>query len=227
MEVKLIVATGKQTGKELVVKGPTFLIGRDEQCQLRPQSSLVSRKHCVILVEETSVAVEDCGSTNHTFVNEEQLHQRRELRSGDRIRVGTLGLDVRFDAGVQEQPKAHRVHQTAARAVGSAAAGDDDEIDISNWLSDDNAKPGAPRSRNAPAAGTDTLSGTSLVDTTAIPAPAPAPSSSPPKKEKEEGKKKAVPAKTTGKLQRSAKPPAESSGAAADDALRQFFHRKK
>ena len=54
MEVKLIVANGKQAGKEIPVAGHTFLIGRGEGCQLRPQCSEVSRKHCAILIEEGS-----------------------------------------------------------------------------------------------------------------------------------------------------------------------------
>ena len=100
MEVKLVVMKGKQAGKEISVPGPKFLIGRGSECQLRPQSNLVSRKHCAILVEHESVIIEDFGSTNHTFVNDEQVAAPRQIKTGDRIRVGMLELEVRLSVSM-------------------------------------------------------------------------------------------------------------------------------
>jgi predicted component of type VI protein secretion system len=221
MEVKLVVASGKQTGKEVVVACAKFLIGRGEECQLRPQSSMVSRKHCAIYVEGSSVAIEDCGSTNGTFVNDQQIHERRALVSGDRIRVGMWGLEVRFDAAVAEpkKPNAESVQKAAVHATSAPRTGDED-IDISSWLDDDDdTKAGVHSSPKGEPASGDTMAGKSLIDTTAIPAPVVPPS--PAKKEE----KKAAPLKAAGKSHY--KPTTESSGAAADDALRQFFHRRK
>lgn len=50
MEAILIVASGKNAGRKIAVRGPKFFIGRAEDCQLRPTSDLVSRHHCVIMV---------------------------------------------------------------------------------------------------------------------------------------------------------------------------------
>lgn len=105
MEVKLVVANGKQTGKEIPIKGPHFLIGRGEGCQLRPQSSEVSRKHCDIVVEKGAAAIEDCGSTNGTFLNDHRITGRQELKDGDRLRVGVLALEVRVIAGAAAEKK--------------------------------------------------------------------------------------------------------------------------
>ena len=58
MEVTLIVANGKQMGKKISVSSSKFLIGRGEECHLRPQSSMVSRKHCLISIEDNSAAIE-------------------------------------------------------------------------------------------------------------------------------------------------------------------------
>jgi pSer/pThr/pTyr-binding forkhead associated (FHA) protein len=52
----------------------------------------ISSRHAAVLVDAASgnVSVEDTGSTNGTFVNEEHLgfNGRRELRDGDRVRFG-------------------------------------------------------------------------------------------------------------------------------------------
>ena len=104
MEVNLIVANGKLMGKKIPVASSKFLIGRGEECNLRPQSSMVSRKHCVILVERDSAAIEDLGSTNGTFVNDERLAERRQLNNGDRIKVGMLELEVQLAVAERRRP---------------------------------------------------------------------------------------------------------------------------
>jgi len=228
MEVNLIIANGKQMGKKISISSSKFLIGRGEECHLRPQSSLVSRKHCVILIEGNSAAIEDLGSTNGTFVNNEKLEERRELKSGDRIKVGMLGLEVQLAVGVGGTKKAdiHSVQEAAARTVAAASAAEED-FDVSRWLGEDkdDATAVSPPHKGA-SVGDDTMAGKSLVDTTAIPVP-------PPHKKEEEEKKKQEkkepqpPARTIGKILRPTKPTTESSGEAADDALRHFFHRKK
>jgi pSer/pThr/pTyr-binding forkhead associated (FHA) protein len=224
MEVKLVVANGKQAGKEISVKSPKFVIGRNEDCELRPQSHLVSRRHCAILIEDEVAIVEDLGSTNGTFVNDEKLEGRRELKTGDRIKIGLLEVDVQLPVAVggKRMPKVQNVQEAAIRTAATAAAAPDDDIDVSRWLGeDDDDALNLPPPAKKPAVGDDTVAGTSMMDTTAMAVPA-----SP--KTKEEEKKKESPSKAVGKLNRAAmKPTTDSSGTAADDALRHFFHRKK
>jgi pSer/pThr/pTyr-binding forkhead associated (FHA) protein len=225
MEVKLVVANGKQAGKEIPVKPPKFVIGRNEDCQLRPQSHLVSRYHCAILVGENSAAIEDLGSTNGTFVNGEKLAGRHELKTGDRIKVGLLEIEVHVPVVAEAKPKpnAQTVQQLPVRAASSPAAGEDD-LDISRWFTDDDDALNVPPPAKKPSIGDDTHAGTSLTDTAAMPVPS-SPTLHASEKE-EEKKKKESPGKSSAKLIRP-KPTADSSGAAADDALRHFFHRKK
>lgn len=220
MEIKLIVAGGKQTGKEIPIVGRKFLIGRAEECQLRPQHTEVSRKHCVILVEEGAASIEDCGSTNGTFVNDQRIAGRRELKDGDRIRVGMLALVVRLTAAAGEKKaKVQTVQEAAARTVASPIITGDD-LDISSWLGDESTLELAP-TRKQPVTAGDTMAGKSLDDTGSIPVPHI-------ENKKEEAKKKEPPAKTPGKPHALPRKPAPGdSGAAADDALRQLFHRRK
>jgi pSer/pThr/pTyr-binding forkhead associated (FHA) protein len=228
MEVNLIVANGQQMGKKFPIAAPKFLIGRGEECALRPQSSLVSRKHCVILIEKDSAAIEDLGSTNGTFVNGEKLIEPRVLKSGDRIKVGMLELEVQLAVATgKKKAEIQTVQQAAARTVAAAAVSDDD-FDVSRWLGEEDEAIITPN-RKEPSVGDDTMSGKSMVDTTAMTLPPPHQQAA---ERKEEEKQKRMPpqpaTKTVGKILRPPpKPTTESSGAAADDALRRHFLHKK
>jgi pSer/pThr/pTyr-binding forkhead associated (FHA) protein len=226
MKVKLVIVGGKQAGMEIRVRKPKFLVGRGEECQLRPQSHLISRKHCAILVENGSAAIEDFGSTNGTFLNDERIQQRRDLHDGDRIKIGKLELEARLtDDGEGKKPaKVESAPEpaAAARKVASTASSDDDEI--SQWLTEDSDGPSAAAPAGKPrAVGTevaainDTVTGKVADDTTtSMPA-----DHSPSKKEKP------LPTKVVGQFKRPAKPMAESSRSAAEDMLKQFFPGKK
>jgi len=52
----------------------------------------VSRRHARILQTPDGYIIEDLGSKNHTFVNEERLNdgQRQPLKSGDKVRFGRV-----------------------------------------------------------------------------------------------------------------------------------------
>src|ERR1700690_3341983 len=94
MEVRLKVLVGPNAGRELPVAGPKFLVGRAEDCQLRPRSDLISRHHCALLIEENFVAVRDFGSKNGTHVNGERVLGERELKSGDKLTIGPLEFEI-------------------------------------------------------------------------------------------------------------------------------------
>ena len=129
MEVKLVVANGKNIGQEIPVTGPKFLIGRADDCQLRPRSDVISRYHCVILVEESFISVRDFGSKNGTFVNDEQIMGEQELHDGDRLRVGQLEFDVDLSGG--KRGARAEEFQKASPSADNAALG---QFDLSDWM---------------------------------------------------------------------------------------------
>lgn len=63
-----------------------------EQVDIPLSDATISSRHAAIIVEGTSgtVQVEDTGSTNGTFVNEEHIgfNGKRDLRDGDKVRFG-------------------------------------------------------------------------------------------------------------------------------------------
>lgn len=223
MEVKLIVASGKHAGQEVPVKGPKFLIGRAEDCQLRPRSDLVSRQHCAILVEEGFVAVRDFDSSNGTYVNGERIKGERPLKTGDRLQVGQLEFEVQLvvEVGGKRKPKVHSVQEAAARTVESAT---DDEVDLSRWLDDEeeDALTGeTPLGRTA--AGETQTNEATRAD--AAPATGPSPQASEEEDQNQKKEEEKKPGKVVGVWQGGKKPKAASSRDAAADTLRNFFKR--
>ena len=216
MEVKLVVIGGKHAGTAIPIPGPKFLIGRGEGCHFRPQSHLVSRKHCAIVVQEGSVTIEDAGSTNGTFVNDERVQQQRELKSGDRIKVGGFELEVELSATLEgkKKPKVNNVQEAAARTV-AASVSPEGELDVSGWLADEEAeqKPASPSPKAAARAGHVCGQGHRRHDNHAG-------QPGPPEKEKDKQKPRPKPGSTS---LRAAKPMADSSRTAAEDVLRHSF----
>jgi len=102
-QVELRVVSGKQTGSVISLPTGKFLIGREQDCHLRPNSDLISRHHCAFTVDEYAVQVRDLGSTNGTIVNGERIRGAVLLNPGDRVTVGKLDFEVVID-GVPSTP---------------------------------------------------------------------------------------------------------------------------
>ena len=136
MQLKLKVLEGSQVGAEVPVPGPKFFVGRGEDCQLRPRSDMVSRHHCVLLVEQGYAAVRDFGSKNGTYVNGERVQGEQTLKAGDTLVIGPLKFEVLLTAtiGGPKLPKVKDVKEAAGRTV---ARGGREEVDINDWLNDD------------------------------------------------------------------------------------------
>ena len=70
-------------------------VGRAPECELRLDDTYASSQHARIFGKNGSWYVEDLGSTNGTFVNEQKLAAPAMLQPGDRIRVGGTVLELR------------------------------------------------------------------------------------------------------------------------------------
>ena len=138
MQVSLKVVGGKNDGRLIAINVPEFVIGRGETAHLRPQSDLVSRAHCSVLVADGKVVLRDLGSRNGTFLNDERLEGEQQVTIGDRFRVGRLQFEFQIDHAVagSKKPKVEGVREAAARTAATAGEDFDDES-ITDWLSQD------------------------------------------------------------------------------------------
>ena len=138
MELKLKITDGKNAGQEVPVSGRKFFIGRAEDCHLRPGSDLISRHHCVLLIEDGYVGIRDFGSKNGTFVNDERVVGERELKPGDRLKVGPLHFEVHMTHGIaaKKRPPVADMQEAAARTADVASSSN---INVDQWLSEESA----------------------------------------------------------------------------------------
>ena len=80
------------TGREHPLTGETITIGRAIQNDIVITSKRVSREHACVRREGWRVMLEDLGSTNGTFLNDERILAPVALHDGDRIKIGDVIL---------------------------------------------------------------------------------------------------------------------------------------
>jgi hypothetical protein len=89
-------------GRRIAVRDG-MIVGRDARCELALDDGKASRRHARLIVEGSVVEIEDLGSSNGTALNGTKI-QRRVLRSGDEIVIGTTAL--RFVEAAAKAPAA-------------------------------------------------------------------------------------------------------------------------
>ena len=92
LTAELKVVGGRHHGRIIPLNTSKFLVGREQDCHLRPNSEMVSRHHCVFVLDDYTVRLRDLGSTNGTFVNNQRVRGIVTLKAGDLIRIGKLDL---------------------------------------------------------------------------------------------------------------------------------------
>jgi hypothetical protein len=78
------------TGREHPLTGDIITIGRAVESNIVITSKRVSREHARVQREGWRVILEDLGSTNGTFLNDERILDPVELRDEDRIKIGDV-----------------------------------------------------------------------------------------------------------------------------------------
>jgi pSer/pThr/pTyr-binding forkhead associated (FHA) protein len=137
MKLSIVVLTpGPTEGREVPIRTPTFLIGREPGCQLRPASPQVSGRHCALVQRQGKVLARDLGSASGTFVNDRPLYGEVELHDGDRLRVGPLLFAIHLKATL---PVNLPTPLPPTRTAGQPAS----EDDIAAMLLEEDSSPSA------------------------------------------------------------------------------------
>ncbi|MBQ7029217.1 MAG: FHA domain-containing protein, partial [Thermoguttaceae bacterium] len=119
MKVALKVVGGTRTGQTVPISIPQFMIGRADDCHLKPRSELISRYHCAILTDDGYVAVRDLGSKNGVYVNGQRVSIEQELKNGDHLVVGPLEFEVVLTVALkgETKPKVSSISEVVSRTV--------------------------------------------------------------------------------------------------------------
>lgn len=101
----LEIVEGSEAGKQLSISGPID-IGREPSLALALDDTQASRRHARISIQNNAVVVEDLGSTNGTYVNDQPIQAPRVIQAGDRVRIGLTVLQLRSPQQVAARPSA-------------------------------------------------------------------------------------------------------------------------
>jgi anti-anti-sigma factor len=95
MDVRLAVQSGELLGREITVRLPEFVIGRDVSCHFRIDHDQVSDRHCRIFRRGLQILIQDLESISGTAVNDEYV-LTAVLHAGDHVKVGPTSFEVRI-----------------------------------------------------------------------------------------------------------------------------------
>lgn len=154
-----------------------MVVGRDEDCDLRIASTLVSRRHCSLMATPEGVVVKDLGSQNGTHVNDVPINEPTLLREGDTLRIGAFVLSVpahprvKLPPGQKQEASENEIADWLTEPGGNTSGSDTAVISMRR---SDKPKPSEPKPQpaatNAPA---PAAAATVATAATAVPAARP------------------------------------------------------
>lgn len=93
--------TGDDLGKRFRLEARTAVIGRSPNVQIQIADRSVSRNHALCTKHGSSHFMTDLNSANGTFVNEQRIGVRHELKDGDIVRTGTVVFKYFSSANIE------------------------------------------------------------------------------------------------------------------------------
>lgn len=90
MPARLVMKFGPMKGKVFPLDGDNITVGREVGNTIIIEDKELSRHHARILLSNGVYSIEDTGSTNGTFINEQRVTTAAPLRSGDVIALGEV-----------------------------------------------------------------------------------------------------------------------------------------
>src|SRR5262245_62494024 len=101
----LVILYGGELGRRIPLSPVEASIGRDDDNAIHVDIDTISRRHARLFVRMGAHWLEDLGSTNGTFLNEERLSRSMPLRNGDLLRCG--GAVFKFIEGGNLEAQYH------------------------------------------------------------------------------------------------------------------------
>ena len=102
----LVVLKGLNAKQSITLEKDRILLGRNASCDivLPANDFAVSREHACILRIQGKFFIEDMGSRNGTYVNNQSVTERRQLSDNDRIRICDFLYGYHETPSIQKPP---------------------------------------------------------------------------------------------------------------------------
>ena len=112
----LTMTAGPDVGRVIsLAPGAPATFGRSDECTHVFNDGGLSRSHARVIWLAGTNAVEDLGSTNGTFVNDDRIAELTSLRDGDRLQFGS-SVAFRYSMVTEEEEaNLRRVHEASTR----------------------------------------------------------------------------------------------------------------
>lgn len=154
MEVRLVIKKGATRSKVIKLRNTETIVGRRNDCDLRIESSAVSRRHCLLRVHGGKLTIEDLDSINGTLVNGEKVKGKATLKPGDKLQIGPVTFHVEVGEEMPEAPpptpkpvvKTHsskrlKPESPTARIPPRHRDEEEEELDVLPFADDSNDEP--------------------------------------------------------------------------------------
>ena len=89
----LKVLQGGEPGHEYELEGERWVLGRSPECDVVLDVAAISRRHIILTDEVDGFFVQDLGSRNGTYINNQRVVDRARIRHGDQMLI----CDVLFE----------------------------------------------------------------------------------------------------------------------------------
>lgn len=159
MRFCLRISAGKYAGREIPVRGPSFIIGCADNCHLKVQATHVNPHHCELITREDGIWVRDGGGG--TIVNGTRIVDRRRLIQGDQLQIGTLHFDLLVEdaplKGNNQAPDEGEILDILSRPVECPVAPEPEPSDLGMARAESPEPPPAAQAESEEEAGTADL----------------------------------------------------------------------
>ncbi len=100
----LVMIAGPFLGKKYpLIDEEEFTVGRDEKNFIVIDMDNVSRRHAQVVHRVGRFFVNDLGSTNGTYLNDEEIREEQPLRSGDLVKIGSAIFKFLSGNNIEQQ----------------------------------------------------------------------------------------------------------------------------
>src|SRR5215468_3284042 len=119
MPAKLLYRDVKGREGSVDLANDPVYVGRANECAIRTDDAMVSRRHSVVRLDDGQYIVEDLQSANGTEVNTVKI-QRQVLNHNDTVRCGSLWLRFVIDGTISPPLPAPGAPPAEITGMGSA-----------------------------------------------------------------------------------------------------------